>query len=94
MADRERIISHDALREDLLIHSISLFRFRKIAGEITADQALAGNTGYLLGGPIYIGDQTVRTDDETGAESVGFHLSLGDVAKEPFELITEKVTER
>ncbi len=45
----QRVVPHEALREDLLITSPRLFRFGKVIREIAPDELLPGNTGYLLG---------------------------------------------
>ena len=64
--DRKRVIGHRALGKHLLIARAGFLRFRKVAGELRADQFRTRNAGGEFRGRVHVGDLALGTDCHQG----------------------------
>src|SRR5581483_1252637 len=76
VADCQRVVGDEALREHLLIALARFFRFREVVREISADELLARYARYFDRAFVHIGDLAFRTDRHEGVER-GFDQAAG-----------------
>jgi len=69
VAEGEWVVAHEAFVKDLAIAAAGFLGVGEVAGEIAADELLAGNAGDLYGGLINVGDFAIGADGDEGVEA-------------------------
>ena len=64
MTDRERIVGHRPLGEDLPVALAGRLGFGEVVGEIGADQRIAGSARGPRGGLVQVGDLAFWTNGD------------------------------
>ena len=74
MAEGEWVVAHEAFVKDLAIAAAGFLGVGEVAGEIAADELLAGNAGDLYGGLINVGDFAIGADGDEGSRLASMRL--------------------
>src|ERR1019366_10792911 len=69
VANRQRIIGHEPLGEDLLVSLPGSLRLGEVLGEIRADEFFPRGTCHVDGSLVDVGDLSLGTDRDQGVEA-------------------------
>ncbi len=83
MADGQRVIRDETLREHPLVALASFFRLREVVGEVRANKFLARRPGDLHGGLVHVRDFAFRADRDQRVHA-GFDQASGVLGQADF----------